>query len=128
MVELAMKRRPYYECSIYIGSIIDSTGESFTQKELELFCGKVQEQYEFTIPLRITTTTFVSDTTYQERGWEITAIDYPKLFYNKRQIKGWMRHLAESLLVKFQQHTICIVDKDGIIMLENERAIFHHSV
>ena len=123
-----MKRRPYYECKIYVGSIMNTSGRNFTQTELELFCGEVQEAYDYTIPVRITSTTFISDTTYRECGWEIAAIDYPKLSYNKRQIKGWMRYLAESLLLKFQQHTICIIDKDGIIMLEDEREISHHSV
>ena len=31
-----------------------------------------------------------------------------------------MRHLAEALMLKFEQHTVCIIDKDNIIMLENE--------
>jgi len=34
-----------------------------------------------------------------------------------------MRHLAEALIVKFNQHTLCITDKENIIMLENENAI-----
>jgi len=118
-----MKRRPYYECTIYIGSSMAITKETLTQQELELYCGKEQHNYEFTIPVRISPTTFLSGISYQERGWEISAIDYPKLSYNKRQIKAWMRHLAESLILKFQQHTICIIDKDGIIMLENENTI-----
>jgi len=115
-----MKRRPFYECKIYIGSVSYITDETFTQDEVEMFCGKVQEDYDYTIPVRITPTTFVSDTDYQEKGWEIAAIDYPKLPYNQRQIRGWMRNLAEALIIKFKQHTVCIVDPDNIIMLENK--------
>lgn len=115
-----MKRRPFYECKIYIGSSMSIAKESFTQSELEVFCGQVQAQYGIIIPLRLTPTTFISDVTYRESGWEIAAIDYPKVTYSKRQIKAWMRHLAESLLLKFQQHTICIVDKESIIMLEDK--------
>ena len=118
-----MNRRPFYECKIYIGSVSYKTDETFTQDEVEMFCGEVQEAYDYIIPVRITPTTFVSGTNYQENGWEIAAIDYPKLQYNQRQIRGWMRHLAEALIVKFNQHTLCITDKENIIMLENENAI-----
>ena len=78
-----MKRRPFYECKIYIGSVSFMRDKTFTQDDIELLCGKVQEDYNYTIPVRITPTTFVSETNYQEKGWEIAAIDYPKLPYNQ---------------------------------------------
>ena len=118
-----MKRRPFYECKIYLGSVCYLTEEVFTQDQVEQYCGESQEAYDYAIPVRITPTTFVSGTDYHEAGWEIAAIDYPKLSYNKRQIRGWMRTLAERLLLKFKQHTICIVDQDVIIMLENESVL-----
>ena len=118
-----MKRRPFYECKIYLGSVSFTKDEVFTQDQVEIFCGEVQEHYDYTIPVRITPTTFVSETNYQEKGWEIAAIDYPKLPYNQRQIRGWMRSLAEELIVKFKQHTVCIIVKDNIIMLENTEEI-----
>ena len=122
-----MKRRPFYECKIYIGSVSFMRDKTFTQDDIELFCGEVQEDYNYTIPVRITPTTFVSETNYQEKGWEIAAIDYPKLQYNQRQIKAWMRHLAEQLIVKFYQHTICIVDANNIIMLENDTVLIYNN-
>jgi hypothetical protein len=70
-----MKRRPFYECKIYIGSVSYKTNETFTQNEVEMFCGEVQEAYDYTIPVRIT-----------------------------------------------NQHTVCIIDEENIIMLENEKA------
>jgi len=118
-----MKRRPFYECKIYLGSVCYLTEEVFTQDQVEQYCGESQEAYDYTVPVRITPTTFVSETGYYEAGWEIAAIDYPKLPYNKRQIRGWMRTLAERLLIKFKQHTICIVDQDVIVMLENESVL-----
>ena len=123
MVEPTMKRRPFYECKIYLGSVCYLTEEVFTQDQVEQYCGESQEAYDYAIPVRITPTTFVSGTDYHEAGWEIAAIDYPKLSYNKRQIRGWMRTLAERLLLKFKQRTICIVDQDIIIMLENESVL-----
>ena len=118
-----MKRRKYYECKIYLGSVSFAKDKTFTQEQVEMFCGEVQKHYDYTIPVRITPTTFVSGTTYQEKGWEIAAIDYPRLPYNHRQIRGWMRHLAEAMILKFKQRTICLVDTDSIIMLENESAL-----
>ena len=120
---IKMKRRKYYECKIYVGSVSFNRNEEFTQDQIELFCGQVQEGYEYTVPIRITPTTYISDTSYNEKGWEIAAIDYPKLPYNHRQIRGWMRHLAEALILKFKQHTICVVDTDHIIMLENDSVL-----
>ena len=121
-----MKRRPFYECKIYVGSVASEinvnkwNNEVFTQSQIESCCGEIQRAYDYIIPIRITPTTFISDIDYCENGWEIAAIDYPKLPYNKRQIKRWMRSLAETLLMRFKQHTICVIDKDEIIMLENE--------
>ena len=111
--------RSFYECKIYMGSVNYSTKDVYSQDEIELYCGQVQEEYEYIIPLRITETTFISETTYQEKGWEITAIDYPRLHFTRKQIRNFMRHLAESLMFKFGQHTICVSDKDEIMMLEN---------
>ena len=89
-----------------MGSVNYSTEDVYSQDEIELYCGQVQEEYEYVIPLRITETTYISELTYQEKGWEITAIDYPKLRFTRKQIRNFMRHLAESLLDKFGQHII----------------------
>ena len=74
-----MKVRPTYECLLYMGSVNYATKELYSQDQVELFCGKVQEDYRVVIPVRISTTTFVSETDYREKGWEIAAIDYPRL-------------------------------------------------
>lgn len=111
--------RKFYECKIYMGSVNYSTKDVYSQDEIELYCGQIQEEYEYVIPLRITETTYISELTYQEKGWEIAAIDYPKLRFTRKQIRNFMRHLAESLLDKFGQHIICVSDKDEIMMLEN---------
>ena len=105
--------RKFYECKIYMGSVNYSTKDIYSKDEIELYCGQVQEEYNYVIPLRI------AETTYQEKGWEITVIDYPKLSFTRKQIRNFMRYLAESLLYRFGQHTICISDKDEIMMLEN---------
>ena len=119
MVVIIMKRRPFYECKIYMGSVNYETKDVYSQDEIELHCGQAQEEYDYVVPIRITETTFVSETTYQEKGWEITVIDYPKLSFTRKQIRNFMRHLAESLLDKCGQHIICVSDKDEIMMLEN---------
>jgi hypothetical protein len=121
-----MSSRSFYEARLFMGSVDYVSRESFSQKSVEVFCGKVQEEYEIVIPLRITPTTFISETDYQEPGWEIAAINYPKFNFSRKDIKDFIIHLAQSLLSEFNQRTICVVDdtdyglEQRIIMLENK--------
>jgi len=94
-----------------------STSISWSRDEVALFCGETQEGYDFIIPLRITPTTFISGTDYQENGWEIAAIDYPRLDFSPIQIRDFMLHLARCVLIKFGQKTICIIDNETIEMI-----------
>ena len=121
-----MKVKPTYECRLYMGSVNYATKQSYSQEEVELFCGKVQEEYKIVVPVRITPTTFVSETDYREKGWEIGVIDYPRLNFSKKQIHGFIIHLGKHLIQEFHQRTICIVESSSwfrrgkIIMLENK--------
>ena len=112
-----MNTRPNYECKLYIGSVHHRTNKPFFQPDVEVFCGEVQKDYEFIVPVRITPTTFISSTNYHENGWEITAIDYPKLDFSPKQIRLFMLHLANRLLTQFKQNTICVIDNETIEMI-----------
>ena len=105
-----MKIRPLYECKLYLGSVDYITHQSYSQEEVELFCGKIQEGYKVVVPIRITPTTFVSETDYQEKGWEIGAIDYPKLNLSRKQIREFIIHLGKHLILEFHQRTICVIE------------------
>jgi len=121
-----MKIRPTYECRLYMGSVNYATKQTYSQYQIELFCGKVQEDYRVVIPVRISSTTFISETDYREKGWEIAAIDYPRLNFSKKQIHDFILHLGKHLLQEFNQRTICVVETSGwfkrgkITMLENK--------
>tara|TARA_R110000824_G_scaffold256033_2_gene444957 strand:+ start:64 stop:435 length:372 start_codon:yes stop_codon:yes gene_type:complete len=121
-----MKSGDFYEAKLYMGSVDYSSRELVSQHQVELFCGKVHEECDIVIPVRITPTTFISETNYQEGGWEIAAINYPKFDFSRKQVKEFIMHLADRLLTEFNQRTICVVDDTGyglgksVIMLEND--------
>ena len=117
-----MKVRDYYEVKLYLGSVNSLTGDNIYGFALERAIGEVQEKYGKIIPVRITETTYISGTNYRERGWEIAAINYPKLFIPMSDIKEFMLELGNKLLKKFGQSRICVVDsvENEIIMLERD--------
>ena len=117
-----MKVRDYYEVKLYLGSINSVTGDNIYSFTLERVIGEVQEEYGKIIPVRITETTYISGSNYRETGWEIAAINYPKLLISVSDIKEFMLELGNKLLNKFGQSRICVMDsvENEIIMLERE--------
>tara|TARA_Y100000588_G_C14097166_1_gene857129 strand:- start:718 stop:1077 length:360 start_codon:yes stop_codon:yes gene_type:complete len=117
-----MKARDYYEVKLYLGSINGVTGENIYASKLERVVGEIQEEYGKIIPVRITQTTYISGINYRETGWEIAAINYPRLFIPMSDIKEFMLELGNKLLKNFGQSRICVLDsvENEIIMLERE--------
>ena len=116
---------PYYESKIYIGSVDHSplhpTKNLFIEiDDLWEVIGTEQEEYKMVIPLRITKTTFISGRRYKEHGFEIAAINYPRVSATIEQIDEFMLLLAKRLLTKFWQHRVGIVNPKEIIMLTEE--------
>ena len=116
---------PYYESKIYIGSIshapLDANLKLFIDiLDLWEVIGIEQEKYKMVIPLRITKTTFVSGSNYKEDGFEIAAINYPRVSATIEEIDEFMLLLARRLLTKFWQHRVGIVNPKEIIMLTEE--------
>ena len=66
-----MKTEDFYECKLYMGSETFFGDEQFSQEEVELFIGTVQDDYNVLIPVRVTPITFVCGSDYKESGWEI---------------------------------------------------------
>tara|TARA_R110002051_G_scaffold283325_2_gene345120 strand:- start:377 stop:778 length:402 start_codon:yes stop_codon:yes gene_type:complete len=123
--EWAMKVVPHYEVKLYMGNktqrALNKTffsDEPFSQEDVEKFISESQDDYGFIIPVRITPTTFISGANYKEDGWEIAAINYPKIKTAERDIMAFMIKLAELLLSHFNQHTICVMDGETITMLQ----------
>ena len=116
---------PYYESKIYIGSI--KHGPSYkiiniiiSADELWDVIGKEQEKYKMVIPLRVTETAFLSGLKYRENGFEIAAINYPRVTATIEEIDEFMLLLGKRLLTEFYQHRVGIVNPNEIIMLTAE--------
>ena len=116
---------PYYASKIYIGTV---THEPL-HPNLKLFIeehalweviGTAQEKYKMIIPLRVSDTTFISGLNYKEDGFEIAAINYPRVSATIEEIDEFMLILARRLLTKFWQHRVGIVNPKEIIMLTEE--------
>tara|TARA_R110002167_G_scaffold121528_1_gene299799 strand:- start:433 stop:936 length:504 start_codon:yes stop_codon:yes gene_type:complete len=107
-----------YESKIYMGCQTSLDSVKFTQEQIEAHVGEVQDGYKVIIPLRITPTCFVSGSKYKEEGWEIAAINYPKIRVSTDDIDGFMKHLAESIIKKFNQHRVCVVDSNVTTMFK----------
>jgi hypothetical protein len=116
-----MKTEDFYECKLYMGSETFFGDEQFSQEEVELFIGTVQDDYNVLIPVRVTPITFVCGSDYKESGWEIAAINYPKVKAKPSAIDGFMKHLAEKLLNRFNQYTICVMDSEFVTMFKGKK-------
>ena len=101
----------------------DAKGEyvqKFSQQEVEDYIASVQDEYNYIIPVRITPVAFISGSDYREEGWEISAINYPKIKTKPETIDKFMNHLAKSLSTKFNQHRICVTNSKHITMFVND--------
>tara|TARA_R110000803_G_scaffold44731_1_gene94617 strand:+ start:301 stop:705 length:405 start_codon:yes stop_codon:yes gene_type:complete len=110
-----------YESRLYMGSETFFNDEKFSQEEVEDFIATVQDGYDIIIPVRVTPITFVSGSKYKESGWEVSAINYPKVEATPSIIDSFMKYLAEKLLDKFNQHTICVMDSEFVTMLRGAK-------
>ena len=116
---------PYYESKIYIGSVSHAPLDSDTKLFIGIgdlwgVIGTEQEKYQMIIPLRVTKTTFLSGSNYKEDGFEISAINYPRISATIEEIDEFMLLLARKLLTRFWQHRVSVVNPKEIIMLTEE--------
>lgn len=109
---------PHYEVKLYMGSKTFFSDDLFTQEDIDKVIGEFQDGYDYIIPIRITPTTFVAGSDYKESGWEVAAINYPKIKSTEEMIRKFMIELARLLLSQFNQHTICVMDGETITMLK----------
>jgi len=115
---MEIRSRSTYEVRVYLGSINEDTLKEFSESELVHEIGIFQESCKQTIPVRLTSTTFISKTHYMEEGWEIAAINYPRVETESSKIDVFMKDLAVYLLDKFKQNRISIVMPDETLMVE----------
>ena len=67
----------------------------------------------------ITPVEFVSGSKYRERGWKVSAINFPRREVTPKEIEKFMMALAHVLMLNFKQKRICVVGPDKTHMLES---------
>jgi hypothetical protein len=116
------KKTAYFEARIYIGSRVKYDGPQFSFAELREAIGYFQANNGIeSNPVRITPTTFVWEK-YDEEGWEIALIDYPRVSKPHEVLRKFAYNLAVHLLERFEQNRMSIVFPDEIVMLEADDA------
>ncbi len=110
-----------YECTIFMGSIRNgSEGTHFTEgqviDEIKLF---QSQNLDRKVVVRVTRTKFVF-MHYEEEGWEISAIQYPRFHIPELTIKSFMVDLAKYLKDHFDQRSISIMDSISVTYLGDE--------
>ena len=124
--KLNYKNKPSYEVSIFMGSIDNDSKLEIADDDLchEISVMQEIEKSKYSVagwvPVRMSQMTLLCGTSYKEKGWEISAINYPRTATGKNKIESFMKTLAKHLLKKFNQHRITLVLPKNTIMYENE--------
>lgn len=121
LMNITNKSREFYECKIYMGSIDEKNKKSIKLSKISKFIKNFQDCYEVMIPLRITKTSYLSGSQYEEKGYELGVINYPRIRNIKNEqaeIKDFMILLAEALIVEFNQKRLSVVDDNYVTMYE----------
>lgn len=121
-----IKKVKNFEARIYIGSKVRYNGPSFSVVDLKSEISNFQKtNYIISNTVRITATDFVFNG-YEESGWEIAIINYPRNEKPEKIIRGFTFDLAVHLFKHFEQNRMSIVFPDEIVMLEDNSAEIVH--
>lgn len=110
-----------YECTIFMGSVRHgSEGTRFSKQDVIEEIKYVQAMNSNRkVVVRVSDTTFVF-LHYEEKGFKITAIQYPRFPQSEFVIKAFMRELADHLKGHFDQKSVSISDSKSITYLGDE--------
>ena len=120
-MNITNKSREFYECKIYMGSINEKNKKKIRLSRISKFIKNFQDCYEVMIPIRVTKTSYLSGSQYEEKGYELGVINYPRIKNIKNEqaeIKDFMILLAEALIVEFNQRRLSVVDDNYVTMYE----------
>ena len=115
-----MKFRDTYDLHLYIGSINEQTKKEFTHGDLVSAIGKFQDGRSLMIPVRLSSVEFISGSSYKERGWSISTINYPRVKASIEELSLFMVDLAKDLACKFKQKRICVSTYNKTMMIEGD--------
>ncbi len=104
-----------YECKLFMGSVRDgSQGLPFSEEYLIHEIKYWQSVHvDAKIVIRLTKTKFIY-LNYEEEGWELSAIQYPRFPVPTYEIRAGMLRLAEHLMKVFEQKSICVMDHEKV--------------
>ncbi len=122
-----IKRNAKYEARIYIGSRRGYNGPKITKKVMKFSIKMYQtiKGLEKASPVRLTPTTYLWQD-YEEKGWEIGIINYPRRPLGPLALQEYAMDLAAYLLEEHGQNRISIEFPDETVMLEADDAEQKH--
>ena len=116
------KKEVSFEVRLYIGSVEGYNGNPFTEDDLVRAIGDFQKSRgEDWTPVRVTPTRYVSRD-YNERGWEVAAILYPRFPKSKIVIAEFMNQMAKFLLDTFKQNRITVMHPSEAVLYSADNA------
>lgn len=112
---------PYYEIRLYIGCREGYHGEIFGKRQLMKSIREFKNTKEDSVSVRITKCTYqLGD--WDEDGWEIASIDYPRFPKGCDFLRTWFTELAEYLIKNMNQNRITVCDPTFSRTFEKEDA------
>jgi hypothetical protein len=119
---IKIKKHTEYTCELrlYIGSREGYHGREFNEEELIEAVGAFQSSYTDFTPVRVTKTRYV-DRTYNEYGWELAIICFPRQPRTKAQLHRFITDLAAYLLEELKQNRVTVVTDKYTTMFEVEK-------
>jgi len=118
-----VKKAVNFSVRLYIGSRERRDGPHISAEQIK----QAIQQYQFSLglekatPVRLTPTTYLWQE-YEEDGWEIGMINYPRRPLGPLTIHAFAMDLAAYLLTVFNQNRISIEFPDETCMLEADDA------
>lgn len=116
---------PTHQIDIYIGSQMGYSGDIFNIVTLKLAVQNFQTHYSAEFCGLIITRTLYAVGEYEELGWKISAINYPRFPKSIEFINKFMIDLGEYLLIHLGQNRLTIVMPQDSVMLVAPNAEAH---
>ena len=123
MEKITTTKKPSYEVKIFIGSVDESSKTQFPETSIVSLVSKFQDSRESILPIRISKTSFISGSNYKEDGWELSAINFPKINSwgrsYKRFMTQYMNDLSKLLMLKLNQKRVSVISGKSTYIHEN---------
>jgi len=123
MEKIVTTKKPSYEVKLFIGSVDESCKTAFAERVIVDLVAEFQESKKQILPIRISRVSFISGSNYREQGWELSAINFPKVNSWGRSYKKfmseYMNDLARLLMTRLNQKRVSVVSGKNTYIHEN---------